>query len=288
VNEVRGHRGSSSTGEHGDPNSASGDVHSNVGSYVVGALDPPEHAEFQAHLGSCESCRREVTEFSETAAELARLVEVPPPSGVRSAALSAIRKVRPLPPADPTPAQPATTPDEVAPLDEHPSVMPWSLALGVPPETPVASPPRANRVLAAIVILALLLCLALGAWVFVLLQERAADQATYAQQTELLTAPDSRLIKSTLSDVGLSYVVSKERNLILVTAENLPPPPAGRSYQLWVVAGEASTPAGMLRAGETVQQWFSAPLEDANALVITLEADGAVRPTSEPLSKVAI
>lgn len=154
---------------------SSADAHSNVGAYVVDALDAPERAEFRAHLESCDSCRREVVEFRETTAQLTSLVEASPPADLRRSILSGIRKVRPLPPPEQPAPEEALVPDEVAPLDAHPSVMPWSLALGaVSTETPTSRPAsrdgRVNRVLLVVAIVALLLCLVLGGWVFVLLQ----------------------------------------------------------------------------------------------------------------------
>ncbi len=46
----------------------------------------------------CESCSREVVEFSETSAELARLVAMAPPRAIRGSMLSAIQSVRPASP----------------------------------------------------------------------------------------------------------------------------------------------------------------------------------------------
>ena len=57
------------------------EMHIDVGCYVADALDNDERAAFEAHLDHCESCSREVVEFSETSAELARLVAMAPPRG---------------------------------------------------------------------------------------------------------------------------------------------------------------------------------------------------------------
>ena len=74
------------------------ELHIDVGCYVADALDTDERAAFEAHLDHCESCSREVVEFSETSAELARLVAMAPPRAIRGSMLSAIQSVRPLPP----------------------------------------------------------------------------------------------------------------------------------------------------------------------------------------------
>ena len=44
-----------------------------TGAYVVGALDPDERAEIEAHLQTCEHCRRDVVAFAPLPALLGRL-----------------------------------------------------------------------------------------------------------------------------------------------------------------------------------------------------------------------
>ena len=55
------------------------EIHGATGSYVVNALDPAELDEFEAHLAVCPTCRQEVVEFCETAAQLSLLAAAPPP-----------------------------------------------------------------------------------------------------------------------------------------------------------------------------------------------------------------
>ena len=65
------------------------DPHGAVGAYVADALDDEERAVFELHLAGCESCLREVAEFTETAAELTWLTEATPaaqPAGLRALA----------------------------------------------------------------------------------------------------------------------------------------------------------------------------------------------------------
>jgi len=72
---------------------------------------------------------------------------------------------------------------------------------------------------------------------------------------------------------------SRTRGLI-VTASQLPPLPAGRTYQLWIIVGEKPVGAGFLRpAGDgTVRAVFNPPAPAANvaAFAVTLEPDGGV------------
>ena len=77
------------------------DPHGAVGAYVADALDDDERAVFEQHLEGCENCRREVAEFTETAAELTWLSEATPPPSLRTSLLWQIATVRPLPPEQP-------------------------------------------------------------------------------------------------------------------------------------------------------------------------------------------
>ena len=126
----------------------------------------------------CESCSREVVEFSETSAELARLVAMAPPRAIRGSMLSAIRSVRPLPPlTDEAPSAPELVEAELGPG-------PGSDAFDEPVRR--AGPPtmlaarrsargsRRNRVLTGLIAAAAVVALALGGFVYSLNQQRQA------------------------------------------------------------------------------------------------------------------
>ena len=63
------------------------DDHSLVGAYVTDALDEQERADFEEHLAVCPTCAEEVWNYSETLAELATGLAVPPPAEVTAAIL---------------------------------------------------------------------------------------------------------------------------------------------------------------------------------------------------------
>ena len=78
---------------------------------------------------------------------------------------------------------------------------------------------------------------------------------------------------------------SRSRGLIF-TASSLPPLPAGRTYQLWIVTPDAPVSAGLLRPGERgdVHAVFSTPRDVVRvaAVAVTVEPDGGVpAPTGE-------
>lgn len=295
------------------------EVHDAVGSYVVNALDPPERVEFEAHLPTCNRCRLEVAEFRETVAELTVLVATPPPAALRTSLLAAIGSIRPAASeADvrvnqqanlgvrPAPAvlrtsvlagtqeaHPVVT-DEVAPLEEHPSIVPdwsWSVPLDHPPEELAVRPSRrVQRLLTALVAAVAVVSLALGGWVYVLSQRNEAQLAAAQQETQLLGAPDAEVFRSTVNGASVVYVVSKQRDQALLLAHDLPDPGRASTYQLWTLQGTAATSAGLVGTGGTVSQWFSGPVHDADALAVSREpsSNGSTTPSLPALSSVSI
>jgi hypothetical protein len=84
--------------------------------------------------------------------------------------------------------------------------------------------------------------------------------------------------------------VSKQRQKALFIADNLAPPGANLTYQLWTLKGDAATPAGLVRTGGDIRQWIKEPVEDADGLAITLERGpgGSSKPTPPIFAKVTL
>ena len=294
------------------------DLHSEVGSYVADALNPAERAEFEGHLVSCVSCRLEVAEFSETLAELTGLVAAPPPPALRASVLAAIRNVparepmvgsneqsampiadgdgqavQPLVPASVTQLRPLG-PDEVAPLDEHPSEVPdWTwlgVTAGLSDDLASRRSRRTDRVLTALVAAVLVVALAFSGWVYVSWQQNQTEVSQAHHETDLLTAPDVKVYTAVVSGAQVSYVVSKQRNEALFVGKNLPRLEANQVYQLWTMRGEAVTKADLVRTGGDVRQWINGggPIADSDGLALTREPgpDGSAAPTPPILAKV--
>lgn len=270
------------------------ELHGGVGSYVVDALESEEREEFEAHLAACPTCRQEVAEFSETAAELSRLTAVPSPPELGATILRSIREVRPLPPvveqsgADPTPS--LVGPSELRPIENQPE----------PSDELTVRRARRSRWLTAAVAAALVVALALGGWVYALTQQRQAQvaQEQVAQQqaaaqeraeTELLSAPDVRVVGVQLNGASASFAVSKSLNRAMFFGSDLPSPGAGRTYQLWTVdpRAEAPQPDALVQGG-TTRVFLRNKIRDAVALAVSIEpAGGSQKPTNilvEPTS----
>jgi anti-sigma factor RsiW len=264
------------------------DVHGNIGAYVAGALTGAEAEEFEQHLAGCESCAREVAEFRQTTAELTALAATPPPPALRQSVLAAIREIRPLPPEEP---DEKPDPLMVAPLDDHPSEMPWDL--DSPPAPPVSEPEppprRASRVLAVALAAALLVAMALGGWVYQLSSQQHAQVVAAQNEAELLSAPDAAVYTSTINGAEVSYVVSKQRNQALFLGTGLPDPGPDMAYQLWTLGREPTADLAVEHGG-TVRQWFRGPIAGATGLAVTVEPAGSRprSPTGPVLARVEL
>ena len=277
------------------------DIHAAVGSYAVDALSPVERAEFEAHLNHCPSCRWEAAEFGETLAQLSSLVATPPPAALRNSVLAAVTGVRQVSPqrsrrwadgagavdGQPSEVEPAPRralapvtelrplePHEVVPLEEHPSEVPSEPWLGM---TAALSEDIGRlsrwqeRVLGAVVVVALVVALVLGGWVYVSRQQIQTQTSQAEQEARVLTAQDAKLYVTTLNGSSVSFVVSEQRNEVLFTANDLAAPGTGSVYQLWIVKGDASASAGVVRGGDVREVFTVTQIADADRLVISLE-----------------
>ena len=252
------------------------DIHSDVGSYVADSLSDDDRAAFEEHLAVCETCAREVREFSETAAELGVLTQSPPPPELRSSVLEAIGSVRPLPPEEePTPRRAA--PEEPVEVEQPGN------------EVAVARQRRVQRVLTFAVAAAVVVALALGGAVYNLrqqVQSQVAQQEAQEKQrraeTELMAAPDAVVRPATIDGRPGTYVMSAELDRGLFIASDLPYAGAGRTSQLWTQHDGEMVGSGLFDGGESVRAWID-NVDGAQAVAITNEpAGGSDAPTTDP------
>ena len=208
--------------------------------YALGSLDPEERAEFERHLETCASCRAEVQSFREVSGLLALgVAPATPPAELRARVLRHARRTRP-------------------------AILPWAAA--------------------AAVVLAILG--GFGYW-------RAANEArvlrtrldvaqSQLDSTKYVVAAllDSSVAITDLAATGkapsMRLYWNRARNIVVVAAFDLPPAPAGRTYQLWAIEKG--------RAPVSVGTFNSAP---SGRTVITLQMPAGVQPevsavTEEP------
>ena len=194
------------------------EVHGAVSAYVMHALDGHELDEFEAHLAGCETCRREVVELREAAAELSVRARTTPPAALKGSVMAAIAGVRVLAPEEGATGQDLTRTDGGAgPRRSLGEVRP-----GATDELALRRSRRANRLLMLAVAAVTVVALALGATV-VSLSRRQQPAVAVTAETELLRAPDLTAHTIRLKDGGAAtFVASKSLNRVLFSSDDLP------------------------------------------------------------------
>ena len=215
--------------------------------YALGALDTAERVEFERHLETCAECRAAVQAFREVAGSLAQgVAPAAPPAELRERVLRDARQVRPLP------------------VRRRPALLPWAAA--------------------AAVLVAVLG--GLGYWsaekeAGALRNALAAMEHDLDSTKQLVGALlDSTVVTTDLAATGkapsMRLYWNRARNIVVAAAFDLPPAPAGRTYQLWAIEkGHAPVSVGVFNSSPT------------GRAVITLQMPAGVKPevsavTEEP------
>jgi type II secretory pathway pseudopilin PulG len=138
------------------------------------------------------------------------------------------------------------------------------------------------------VVIALVVALVLGGWLYVSRQQLQTQAAQAERETQVLTAQDAKLDTRTVNGALVSITVSKQRNQVLVVANNLPEPGAGLIYRLWVKKGPNSAFAGEVRGGDVREVFTVSQLAGADRLVLTSEpaSGGTGKSTGPELAQV--
>jgi hypothetical protein len=239
----------------------SADLHTLTGAYAAQALSDTERAAFERHLGACPACDQEVHELTETAARLGAAVAVPPPAALRDRVLAEVAVTRQLHPVVGRAAR-----------RRHPD----RARRRFPPLLAVAA-----AVLAAAVSLTVAELRPAG--------RPGRGEAPVDLVAAVLAAPDARRVAAMPGGAGeAAVVVSRQRGRAVFLAGGLPPAPAARSYQLWVVGPSGPRPAGLVdAAGGRVTRLLDGPVTGTEQVAMTVERrGGAAAPTSEPVMVV--
>jgi anti-sigma-K factor RskA len=230
----------------------SADLHTLTGAYAAHALSDTERLAFERHLDTCPACAQEVRELEATAARLGAAVAAPPPElwdRIRAEALA----TRQLPPVA---------------------------------ERGRRAGRRVPLLLAAAAAL-LVAVLSVTALNLGLLGRADRADRTADLVAAVLAAPDARRVAALPGGAGqATVVVSGQRGRAVFVADGLPPAPAARTYQLWVVSRSGPRPAGLVEvAGEgRVTRLLDGPVTGSEQVAMTVERQGgAARPTSEPV-----
>jgi anti-sigma-K factor RskA len=277
---------------------------------AVGALDRSERAPLEEHLHSCEECRAELRELSDDLASLAYTVApVVPPAHLRSRVLARIRAVDPSEVfVDPSEAldtsravvsrsEGARSRFAEADVDTRgllKRLSLWQLLTGRPSLGFGAAFATAVLIVLGVTSLALLSRnQSLSAEVARLYGQLRDTQSELAGQREqlasardvndLLASPGARFAElsgkkpSPQAHAMLAYDRSTGRAVMMATG--LPPAPAGRAYQLWLIADKKPLPGGTFKTDAEGRARMSdrLPAGVGNpTFAVTLEREGGV------------
>ena len=249
------------------------DLHHLSGAYAVDALDDDERTSFEQHLAVCAACRAEVAELSAAAGSLASLTEATPPPSLRASVLSDIAQVRPLPPL----TEDAGVPDADAPNAGVPDA-------GAPDAGGTVLPIRHRRRTAWFAAAAAAAVIAIGGLAWSPWSDDAGSQSPMAQVT---AADDAMTVRTTKDGATAEVAYSKQLGKAAISVTGMPPPPDGKSYQLWYVGpGGTATPAGLLGvdAEGSGQALLTGQATPTDKVAMTMEpAGGSAQPTTDPL-----
>lgn len=198
-------------------------MHTLAGAFALDAVSDTERAEFTRHLDQCESCAQEVAELRATAARLGAAMAEEPPPQVKGRVMAAMHATRQLPPRT-RPGSP----------ERH--------------RRTARAPRWAVAATAAAAVVGLAAGGVFGGIALTQQQElRAAqsrlDQAQqrYAPVSALLAAPDA-VTGHAASPIGggVTVVLSRSLDRVLVLDAGLPAQPGGKVYQAWLITGTAA------------------------------------------------
>jgi anti-sigma-K factor RskA len=255
------------------PTTAHDEFREQAALYVIGALPEAERAAFEAHASGCAECAAELRSFLPVVSALAQSVpQVDPPPSLRSRVLGA--RVQPGP----------TRTSEVRGARPRRSPAAWLSAaalLAITVGLGAYAVSLRNRVDG-------LESRLRGALVRLDTAEQeavAARRLVASTQTPIavLTAPDVKRIdlsgQASAPQAAARAFWSRSRGLVL-TASRLPAPPAGQTYQLWVVTAQSPISAGLLKPDSNgdITAAFETPstIPEPVAMAVTLEREGGV------------
>jgi anti-sigma factor RsiW len=226
-------------------------IHELTAGYALDALDADERRAYEEHLSGCEQCREELASFSATTEALAIAASGP-------AASDALR-VRIL-------AAARAEPQVVVPFE-----------------------PRRRRtvpMLAAAAAVAAVVALGVGLWGASLSSDLDETRAALERERAAAAVLADSSARSVALESGEGRLVVDADGRAALVLEGLDPAPAGKTYELWIVADGQPAQAGLFpgRDGTDVVA-LDGTVEAGNVVAVTIEDAGGVdAPTTDPIA----
>jgi anti-sigma-K factor RskA len=237
-----------------------------LGLYALRALEPPDVAALEAHLEACRSCRAELAGLEDAAAELAWAAGPVEPSA------AATRRILDVPRFEPVPAPRAARRPAPAPRPRRWRLVSWAASVAV------------AVVVGILVVSQIKLLDRLDRALYML--SRGRDLLEFIASPEVTTVALTAGESVPRARAFASY--HRRSGRVILFAFNLPPPPEGQLYQLWLIS-DGFRPAAAFAPdalGGTVLQaeWPPERRELPLLFAITLEPSaGAGEPTGDIL-----
>lgn len=235
------------------------DVHALVGAYAVDAVDDVERAAFERHLADCQTCRLELTSLREAAVLLSTVEQVEPPARLREQVLAGIDSIRPLPPR--------------AVSEEDAEVAPER---------------RRFRPVALVAAAAAVIALGVGtpvAWEQ--LTDDTSQAPTVSAADEVLAADDAEEYSESVNGTEVTIVRSRSLNRAVLLAPDMPAPPEGKVYELWLDQGDDMVPAGVM-TGEEDAVLFEGESDPSTAVGAGITVEPAPEGSKAPTTPVIL
>jgi anti-sigma-K factor RskA len=273
--------------------------------HALGALDAEDARAMEAHLASCAECRAELDEWRATTTALAYAARTVEPSvQVRTRILESVRE-----------QPPSSSASRVSGNGGG-----GGTVSNVPPSNVVSITESPRRMISPAwkfgAIAASIAAIALVAAVFVLLNRNSAMRSELARLSTRLTRLQGELASERESKELIAVRAEQDRQILMAAnfttlkgtevapgaramlaydpgtgramllADNLPPAPAGKAYQLWYIAGNKPLPGTVFtpdaRGHAEVRDQAPPEGRDATIFAVTLEpSSGVSAPTGD-------
>ena len=223
--------------------------------FVLGALPEEESREFEEYLAAHPERQAEIVELDAVAGLLALSPqEQEPPPELRSRIMDTVEA-------------------EAAP--PSPSRRSWLARIG---ELLSAR----NLALGA----ATMLVIGLFSWNMVLQGEMQDCQGRVQSLQDQPQEPQMVALEGTGTEQGArAELVTLGEDRVVLVAEDMPPVPEGKTYQIWVIEDDAPQPSGLFEPGEgSVAAVVEHPVDNADAVAVTVEPEGGWQdPATDPI-----
>jgi anti-sigma-K factor RskA len=228
--------------------------------YVLGALPEEEREEFEQYLAAHPDLHAEIEELSTVAGLLAFSVrEQEPAPDLRRRIMDTVEAEA---------VQPRTSHRRSWLSRVWEAVGPRELALAT----------------------AAVLAIGLFSW-SMLLQGEVRDlqgrvQSLQSQSRNQAQGPQMIALGGAGTEQGIrAELITLEGDRAVLVAENMPPAPEGKTYQIWVIKGDTPKPSGLFEPkGDSITAVVENPVEGADAVAVTVEPEGGSKePTTDPM-----